>query len=147
MIEFRCNFFFKPSFSFIVFDCLWPFISVDKVEVKTLRAIYQNAPINVKSKTVKGAGNWHFSNMCGLFPCPRANHYSQMHTNFLIPGCTLLSNIPRLNLRKVPSKISRNLTLQSLSVDIAASPKIRWMFLLKSQLQCVELVWIYQNIP
>ena len=43
---------------------------------------------------------WHFSKILQSNSCSRANHSSQLQPNFPTPGCTLLSNIPRLNPRK-----------------------------------------------
>ena len=47
-------------------------------------------PINVKAvwgrggEAGHGVGIWHFSKICHEIPCPRANHSSQMHKNFLV---------------------------------------------------------------
>ena len=52
----------------------------------------------------KGASWRIIIKICRQIPCPRANHASQMQSNFPTPGCTLLSNIPGQNPRKAQWK-------------------------------------------
>ena len=73
-------------------------------------------------RTGHGLGIWHFSKICLQIPCPRANHSSQMQPNSPTPGCTC--QISQRWTQKGTIKISANKTLQSLFINVAASPKI-----------------------
>ena len=85
-----------------------------------------------------GVGIWHFSKICHQIPCRPVNHSSQMQPNFPIPGCTLLSNIPRQNPRKAQWKHLQiklcNLYLQTLLHHQ------RYTFLLQLQLYVLTIV-------
>ena len=86
-----------------------PLSTLNKNLTPLMDLILNNAPINVKPAMGEGGGGreaghgvgiWHFSKICRQIPCPRANHPGQMQPNFPTPGCTLLSNTPRLDPRK-----------------------------------------------
>ena len=77
---------------------------------KFLWCTYQCEAGGGGGRTGHGVGIWHFSKICLQIPCPRANHSSQMQPNSPTPGCTC--------------QISPNKTLQSLFINVAASPKI-----------------------
>ena len=97
-----------------------------------------NAPINVMPAwrggggvAGHGVGMWLFWKICNQIPCPRANHSSQMQSNFPTPGLHIAFKYPKADPKKDTVKIFPNKTLQSLFIIVAASPKIHacsWPF-------------------
>jgi len=72
-----------------------------------------NAPINVKP-----------AGACRQIPCPQANHSSQMQPNFPTTGLHIAIKYSKAEPKKCTMKIFPNKILQSLFINVAASPKI-----------------------
>ena len=68
-----------------------------------------------------------FSKICHQIPYVQANHSSQIPLNFLTRATHLtVVKYPKARPKKSVTKISQNVTLQSLFVKVAASPKIHF---------------------
>ena len=61
---------------------VWPNIPTPN-KLKRDHITYQCKGSVGEGEAGHGVGIWHFSKICREIPCPRANHSSQMHKNFL----------------------------------------------------------------